>query len=134
MHHPTFQQEPEIIAPNEASNAEAGIDQSFQQHIQSQLNTPTTGNSSPRKLSTSVAKSEALLTDEIIHNKLLSTIRTKKGYIIDMDGVIYHVSILGLVFSWVSVCVFISINFPFFTISIYRVASFFLVPKNLSSS
>jgi hypothetical protein len=93
MNHPTFQQDPEIISPNEGSNFEAGSDQSFQQHIQSQLNTPTTGNASPRKLSTSVAKSEALLNDENIHNNLLQSIRTKKGYIIDMDGVIYHVCI-----------------------------------------
>ena len=102
MNHPTFQQDPEIITPNESSNFQAGSDQSFQQHIQSQLNTPTTGNSSPRKLSTSVAKSEALLNDEIIHNNLLQSVRTKKGYIIDMDGVIYHVCIFVLVSSWVS--------------------------------
>ncbi|KAH8548026.1 HAD-like domain-containing protein [Umbelopsis sp. PMI_123] len=89
MSHSPFQ-EPSVIGPTDAFNAEAGSDSSFQQHIQSQLSAPTAGSASPRKLSTSVAKSEALLTDAAIHMTLLQTIRTKKGYIIDMDGVIYH--------------------------------------------
>jgi NagD protein len=101
MSHSPFQ-EPSVIGPTDALNAEAGSDSSFQQHIQSQLSAPTAGSASPRKLSTSVAKSEALLTDAAIHMTLLQTIRTKKGYIIDMDGVIYHVRLV-LVYVWVSV-------------------------------
>jgi hypothetical protein len=42
--------------------------------------------------STAVLKDIALLTDEVLHAKRLNYIRDKKGYIIDMDGVIYHVS------------------------------------------
>ncbi|KAJ2960145.1 hypothetical protein NQZ79_g4453 [Umbelopsis isabellina] len=89
MSHATFNDKTETIPANNVFDQEAG-DSSFQQHIASQLQTPSAGNSSPRKLSTSVAKGEALLNDENVHTKLLSTIRTKKGYIIDMDGVIYH--------------------------------------------
>ncbi|GAB5590133.1 hypothetical protein Unana1_05033 [Umbelopsis nana] len=89
MSHPTFQGNPEVISPSDAGYS-AGSDTSFQEHIQSQLTAPTAGSSSPRKLSTSVAKGEALLNDYEVHTKLLHTIRIKKGYIIDMDGVIYH--------------------------------------------
>lgn len=35
----------------------------------------------------------ALLKDPVLHTERLEAIRSKKGYIIDMDGVIYHVSI-----------------------------------------
>lgn len=42
--------------------------------------------------SASVQKDWALLKDPAIHNERLDAIRQKKGYIIDMDGVIYHVS------------------------------------------
>lgn len=91
MSHTTFNDKTETIPADNVFDQEAG-DSSFQQHIASQLQAPSAGNSSPRKLSTSVAKGEALLNDEAVHAKLLSTIRTKKGYIIDMDGVIYHVS------------------------------------------
>jgi NagD protein len=34
----------------------------------------------------------ALLKDPVLHTERLEAIRNKKGYIIDMDGVIYHVS------------------------------------------
>lgn len=37
----------------------------------------------------------ALLRDPVVHTERLEAIRNKKGYIIDMDGVIYHVSSLG---------------------------------------
>ena len=43
--------------------------------------------------SSSVKKDWSLLKDPIIHTERLENIRQKKGYIIDMDGVIYHVSI-----------------------------------------
>jgi hypothetical protein len=41
--------------------------------------------------STAVLKDHALLTDEKLHVERLDVIRNKKAYIIDMDGVIYHV-------------------------------------------
>lgn len=37
-------------------------------------------------------KDYALLQDPVIHSERLDVIRRKKGYVIDMDGVIYHVS------------------------------------------
>ncbi|KAI8059495.1 hypothetical protein BC940DRAFT_338132, partial [Gongronella butleri] len=36
------------------------------------------------------ARDYALLRDPVLHSERLDTIRQKKGYIIDMDGVIYH--------------------------------------------
>lgn len=39
------------------------------------------------------SKSWALLEDPVVHSERLNEIRNKKGYIIDMDGVIYHVCI-----------------------------------------
>ncbi|KAI9314835.1 HAD-like domain-containing protein [Dichotomocladium elegans] len=42
------------------------------------------------KISASEAKDWALLADPTIHNVRLEAIRQKRGYIIDMDGVIYH--------------------------------------------
>lgn len=50
----------------------------------------TTSRNAP--LSTAVLKDMALLTDDVLHTSRLNDIRNKKGYIIDMDGVIYHVS------------------------------------------
>lgn len=44
--------------------------------------------------SASVVKDWALLKDPVIHNERLDKIRNKKGYIIDMDGVIYHASFI----------------------------------------
>lgn len=38
------------------------------------------------------ARDWALFKDPVLHNERLEAIRQKKGYIIDMDGVIYHVS------------------------------------------
>jgi NagD protein len=38
------------------------------------------------------ARDWALFRDPVLHNERLEAIRQKKGYIIDMDGVIYHVS------------------------------------------
>jgi NagD protein len=38
------------------------------------------------------ARDWALLRDPVLHTERLEAIRQKKGYIIDMDGVIYHVS------------------------------------------
>ena len=49
---------------------------------------------SKQQISPSVAKDYALLRDPEYHNKRVEQIRQKKGYIIDMDGVIYHVSAL----------------------------------------
>ncbi|KAI9272932.1 HAD-like domain-containing protein [Phascolomyces articulosus] len=43
-----------------------------------------------RENSASVQKDWALLKNPKIHNERLEQIRQKKGYIIDMDGVIYH--------------------------------------------
>jgi NagD protein len=40
--------------------------------------------------SASVVKDWALLKDPVVHNERLDKIRNKKGYVIDMDGVIYH--------------------------------------------
>lgn len=45
----------------------------------------------------------ALLKDPVLHTERLDAIRQKKGYIIDMDGVIYHVSLFGK--SWKQKCV-----------------------------
>ena len=39
------------------------------------------------------ARDWALFRDPVLHNERLDAIRQKKGYIIDMDGVIYHVSL-----------------------------------------
>lgn len=39
------------------------------------------------------ARDWALFRDPVLHNERLEAIRQKKGFIIDMDGVIYHVSI-----------------------------------------
>jgi hypothetical protein len=50
----------------------------------------TSSRSAP--LSTAVLKDMSLLTDEVLHTSRLNDIRNKKGFIIDMDGVIYHVS------------------------------------------
>lgn len=47
----------------------------------------------PPNASSSVKKEWALLRDPVIHSERLDAIRSKKGYIIDMDGVIYHVSL-----------------------------------------
>ncbi|KAI8088899.1 HAD-like domain-containing protein [Halteromyces radiatus] len=44
----------------------------------------------PENASVSVKKEWALLRDPVIHTERLDAIRSKKGYIIDMDGVIYH--------------------------------------------
>lgn len=38
------------------------------------------------------ARDWALFRDPVLHNERLEAIRQKKGFIIDMDGVIYHVS------------------------------------------
>lgn len=51
----------------------------------------------PHNASVSVKKEWALLRDPVIHTERLDAIRSKKGYIIDMDGVIYHVSRLSQV-------------------------------------
>ncbi|KAI9490654.1 HAD-like domain-containing protein [Zychaea mexicana] len=52
----------------------------------------SSGATTPSKpqISPSVQKDYALLRDPAYHNKRLEQIRQKKGYIIDMDGVIYH--------------------------------------------
>ncbi|KAI9493474.1 HAD-like domain-containing protein [Zychaea mexicana] len=51
-------------------------------------------NSTPTRtrsqISPSIQKDHALLRDAKYHQKRLAKIRKKKGYIIDMDGVIYH--------------------------------------------
>jgi NagD protein len=39
------------------------------------------------------ARDWALFRDPVLHNERLEAIRQKKGFIIDMDGVIYHVCI-----------------------------------------
>ncbi|KAI7877123.1 HAD-like protein [Lichtheimia hyalospora FSU 10163] len=54
-----------------------------------QLSVAGSGANTP-KVSPSVAKDYALLRDPSYHNKRVEAIRQKKGYIIDMDGVIYH--------------------------------------------
>jgi NagD protein len=41
------------------------------------------------------ARDWALFRDPVLHTERLETIRQKKGFIIDMDGVIYHVSSFG---------------------------------------
>lgn len=38
------------------------------------------------------ARDWALFRDPVLHTERLDAIRQKKGFIIDMDGVIYHVS------------------------------------------
>jgi NagD protein len=38
------------------------------------------------------ARDLALLRDPVLHTERLDLIRKKKGFIIDMDGVIYHVN------------------------------------------
>lgn len=40
------------------------------------------------------ARDWALFRDPVLHNERLDAIRAKKGFIIDMDGVIYHVKIV----------------------------------------
>lgn len=41
------------------------------------------------------ARDWALFRDPVLHNERLEAIRRKKGFIIDMDGVIYHVSCIN---------------------------------------
>jgi NagD protein len=53
-----------------------------------QLSSPASNTEEPAHQS----KDYALLRDPVLHNERLDSIRQKKGYIIDMDGVIYHVS------------------------------------------
>ncbi len=43
------------------------------------------------------ARDWALFRDPVLHNERLDAIRQKKGFIIDMDGVIYHVSCINFV-------------------------------------
>ena len=59
------------------------------------MNVSESGANTPSKpqVSPAVKKDYALLNDPEYHTKRLEQIRQKKGYIIDMDGVIYHVSI-----------------------------------------
>lgn len=54
-----------------------------------QLSSPAGSSEEPAHQS----KDYALLRDPVLHNERLDSIRQKKGYIIDMDGVIYHVSL-----------------------------------------
>ncbi|KAG0172131.1 hypothetical protein DFQ28_004282 [Apophysomyces sp. BC1034] len=49
-----------------------------------------TSNESGDEETTSHRKDWALLNDPVLHTERLDGIRQKKGYIIDMDGVIYH--------------------------------------------
>ncbi|KAG2217558.1 hypothetical protein INT45_006725 [Circinella minor] len=56
------------------------------------MNVSESGANTPSKpqVSPAVKKDYALLNDPEYHTKRLEQIRQKKGYIIDMDGVIYH--------------------------------------------
>jgi hypothetical protein len=53
----------------------------------------------------------ALLKDPVLHTERLDAIRQKKGYIIDMDGVIYHVSLSEEIVKISVYMIFIFINF-----------------------
>ncbi|KAL0073880.1 HAD-like domain-containing protein [Phycomyces blakesleeanus] len=69
--------------------AESGDNYDLAMQFANRLNT---GSDSPRgqQDSASVRKDWALLRDPVLHSERLDSIRSKKGYIIDMDGVIYH--------------------------------------------
>ena len=53
----------------------------------------------------------ALLKDPVLHTERLDAIRQKKGYIIDMDGVIYHVSLSEEILKISVYMIFIFFNF-----------------------
>lgn len=68
------------------------------------------------------ARDWALFKDPVLHNERLEAIRQKKGYIIDMDGVIYHVS---SVLFMLELCGYLPYN---------RVPNCCLVQRNLLNS
>jgi hypothetical protein len=53
----------------------------------------------------------AILKDPVLHTERLEAIRNKKGYIIDMDGVIYHVSFFFFFFSYIKLNMPISLGY-----------------------
>lgn len=74
--------------------ADESVSRDLAQNFANSLNTDagsSGGAGLGRSNSASIQKDWALLRDPVIHNERLDAIRQKKGYIIDMDGVIYHV-------------------------------------------
>lgn len=68
------------------------------------------------------ARDWALFRDPVLHNERLEAIRKKKGFIIDMDGVIYHVSLWHVRF----------ITFHILNeLRVFRDPTCCLVPRNL---
>ncbi|KAL1926272.1 hypothetical protein VTP01DRAFT_5969 [Rhizomucor pusillus] len=73
--------------------ADESVSRDLAQNFANSLNTDagsSGGAGLGRSNSASIQKDWALLRDPVIHNERLDAIRQKKGYIIDMDGVIYH--------------------------------------------
>lgn len=92
----------EILVNNEPVNPpvqEEQISRDLAMEFAQRMSTAGSGANTPTskapQVSPSVAKDWALLRDPVFHNERLEAIRQKKGYIIDMDGVIYHASIHG---------------------------------------
>lgn len=86
-----------VASINEHINGDDSSSRDLAMEFANRLNTTATinviqsgANSPTKQVSPAVAKDWALLRDPVYHNKRLDTIRQKKGYIIDMDGVIYH--------------------------------------------
>lgn len=82
---------PETIV-NPPSPADESVSRDLALEFAAKMSASGTATPSQQQVSPSVQKDWALLRDPVYHNERLDKIRDKKGYIIDMDGVIYHVS------------------------------------------
>lgn len=83
---------PEIRTPEDAAETDEFLSRDLATEFANNLNMQDMGGSDKQQ-SASKTKDWALLKDPKIHNERLEAIRHKKGYVIDMDGVIYHASI-----------------------------------------
>ncbi|CDH56320.1 had-superfamily hydrolase [Lichtheimia corymbifera JMRC:FSU:9682] len=80
---------PEIRTPEDAAETDEFLSRDLATEFANNLNMQDMGGSEKQQ-SASNAKDWALLKNPKIHNERLEAIRHKKGYVIDMDGVIYH--------------------------------------------
>lgn len=83
---------PEIRTPEDAAETDEFLSRDLATEFANNLNMQDMGGSEKQQ-SASNAKDWALLKNPKIHTERLEAIRHKKGYVIDMDGVIYHASI-----------------------------------------
>ncbi|ORY99438.1 HAD-like domain-containing protein [Syncephalastrum racemosum] len=80
---------PETIV-NPPSPRDESVSRDLAMEFAAKLSGSGTATPQQQQVSPSVQKDWALLRDPVYHNERLDKIRDKKGYIIDMDGVIYH--------------------------------------------